>query len=197
MVEIEQLLSNVTRPGRYSGGEWNSVTKSWSTNTHRVALAYPDVYDIGMSNMGLGILYDLLNQQDGVLCERVFTPWLDMQSQMRSQDIPLWSLENRRPIREFDILGFTLQYELTFTNVLTMLDLAQIPIYSKERTNEDPLVIAGGSAAFNPEPLAPFIDAFVLGEGEDVILEIADLLREWKKSSIPREERLKDLLLVP
>jgi len=197
MVEIEQLLSNVTRPGRYSGGEWNSVTKSWSTNNHRVALAYPDVYDIGMSNMGLGILYDLLNQQDGVLCERVFTPWLDMQSQMRSQDIPLWSLENRRPIRDFDILGFTLQYELTFTNVLTMLDLAQIPIYSKERTNEDPLVIAGGSAAFNPEPLAPFIDAFVLGEGEDVIFEIADLLREWKKSSTPREERLKDLLLVP
>ena len=197
MVEIEQLLSNVTRPGRYSGGEWNSVTKSWSTNTHRVALAYPDVYDIGMSNMGLGILYDLLNQEDGVLCERVFTPWLDMQAQMRSQNIPLWSLENRRPIRDFDILGFTLQYELTFTNVLTMLDLAQIPIYSRERTNEDPLVIAGGSAAFNPEPLAPFIDAFVLGEGEDVILEIADLLREWKKSSTPREERLKDLLLVP
>ena len=128
-----------------------------------------------MSNMGLGILYDLLNQQDGVLCERVFTPWLDMQAQMRSKNIPLWSLENRRPIRDFDILGFTLQYELTFTNVLTMLDLAQIPIYSKERTNEDPLVIAGGSAAFNPEPLAPFIDAFVLGEGEDVILEIADL----------------------
>tara|TARA_B100000029_G_scaffold510080_1_gene600751 strand:- start:1034 stop:2917 length:1884 start_codon:yes stop_codon:yes gene_type:complete len=197
MVEIEQLLSNVTRPGRYSGGEWNSVTKSWSTNNHRVALAYPDVYDIGMSNMGLGILYDLLNQQSDVLCERVFTPWLDMQSQMRSQGIPLWSLENRRPIRDFDILGFTLQYELTFTNVLTMLDLAQIPIYSKERTNDDPLVIAGGSAAFNPEPLAPFIDAFVLGEGEDVILEISDLLRQWKKSSMPREERLKDLLLVP
>ncbi|SVC60605.1 uncharacterized protein METZ01_LOCUS313459, partial [marine metagenome] len=197
MIEIEQLLSNVTRPGRYSGGEWNSVTKSWSTNIHRIALAYPDVYDIGMSNMGLGILYNLLNQQADVLCERVFTPWLDMQSQMRSRGIPLWSLENRRPIRDFDILGFTLQYELTFTNVLTMLDLAQIPIFSKERTNDDPLVIAGGSAAFNPESLAPFIDAFVLGEGEDVILEIADLLRQWKKSSTPREERLKDLLLVP
>ncbi len=197
MIEIEPLLSSVTRPGRYTGGEWNSITKSWSDTNHRIALAYPDVYDIGMSNMGLGILYDLLNQEEDTLCERVFTPWLDMQSVMRSRGIPLWSLENRQPIRNFDIFGFTLQYELTFTNVLTMLDLARIPIYSRDRIDDDPLVIAGGSAAFNPEPLAPFIDAFILGEGEEVILEIANLLREWKKANTPRYQRLVDLLSIP
>ena len=180
-VEIEQLLARVTKPGRYTGGEWNSVTKDWDAATVRVALAYPDAYDIGMSNMGLGILYDLLNAHDDVLCERAFAPWPDMEAEMRREGAPLWSLETHHALRDFDLLGFTLQYELTYTNILNMLDLSGIAPRSRDRREDDPIVIAGGSCAFNPEPLAPFIDAFVLGEGEDAIGELADLVRTWKR----------------
>jgi radical SAM family uncharacterized protein len=194
---IEQLLARVTKPARYSGGEWNSVTKDWEAASVRITLAYPDCYDIGMSNMGLGILYDILNKVPDVVCERAFAPWEDMEQQMRSTGTPLWSLETRHPLRDFDVVGFTLQYEMTYTNILNMLDLAGIPLWAHQRSDEHPLVICGGSGSFNPEPLAPFVDAFFLGEGEDAVIELADLVREWKSSRTPRAERLRALLGMP
>lgn len=194
---IDQLLTRVSKPARYTGGEWNTVTKDWRATTVRIALAYPDAYDIGMSNMGLGILYDILNRVDDVACERVFAPWEDMEAEMRPAGVPLWSLETRNPIRDFDVLGFTLQYEMTYTNVLNMLDLAGIPVWARERTDDHPLVICGGSGSFNPEPLSPFVDAFFLGEGEDAVVELADRVREWKRRGAPRVERLRDLLTMP
>jgi radical SAM family uncharacterized protein len=194
---IDELLTRVSKPARYTGGEWNSVTKPWGSAAVHIALAYPDCYDIGMSNMGIGILYDLLNKVEDVSCERAFAPWEDMEAEMRKTGTPLWSLETRTPVRAFDVLGFTLQYEMTYTNVLNMLDLAGIPVWARERTDEDPLVIAGGSGAFNPEPLAPFIDAFFLGEGEEAVIELADRVREWKRNGTPRAERLRDLLALP
>ena len=194
---IDQLLTRVSKPARYTGGEWNSVTKDWRSATVRIALAFPDNYDIGMSNMGLGILYDLLNKIEDVASERVFAPWEDMEAEMRREGSLLWSLESRHPVRDFDILGFTLQYEMGYTNVLNMLDLAGIPIWSKERGEDHPIVIAGGSGAFNPEPLAPFIDAFFLGEGEDAVQELAGMVREWKRAGVPRATRLRDLMRMP
>ena len=194
---IDQLLTRVSKPARYTGGEWNSVTKDWRSATVRIALAFPDNYDIGMSNMGLGILYDLLNKVEDVASERVFAPWEDMETEMRREGTLLWSLESRHPVRDFDILGFTLQYEMGYTNVLNMLDLAGIPIWSKERGEDHPIIIAGGSGAFNPEPLAPFIDAFFLGEGEDAVRELAAMVREWKRAGVPRANRLRDLMRMP
>jgi len=194
---IDQLLERVSKPARYTGGEWNSVTKPWDAAAVRVALSFPDCYDIGMSNLGLGILYDILNRIDDVLCERAFAPWEDMEAEMRREEVPLWSLEGRRQLREFDLVGFTLQYEMTYTNVLNILDLGGIPVWARDRGEDDPLVIAGGSGAFNPEPLSPFIDAFVLGEGEDAVVELVDLMREWKRKRTPRAARLRDLLSVP
>lgn len=197
MATIDQLLARVSKPARYAGGEWNTVTKEWAANDVRFVLAYPDNYDIGMSNMGLGILYDILNRRDGVVAERVFAPWEDMEAEMRREGVPLWSLETRHAVREADVLGFTFQYELTYTNVLNMLDLAGIPLHTAERGEEHPLVIAGGSGAFNPEPMAPFIDAFVLGEGEEAIVELAERVRAWKRAGTPRQERLRELLAMP
>ncbi|MFN0145505.1 MAG: TIGR03960 family B12-binding radical SAM protein, partial [Dehalococcoidia bacterium] len=174
-----------------------SITKDWGQAPLRFALCYPDAYDIGMSNMGLGILYDILNTIEDVTAERCYAPWEDMEAEMRREGVALWSLENRRPLRDFDIVGFTLQYELTYTNVLNMLELGGIPVWARDRTDEHPLIIAGGSGAFNPEPLAPFIDAFVLGEGEEVVAELVDRLREWKRAGTPRAERLRSLLAMP
>lgn len=194
---IDDLLTRVSKPARYTGGEWNSITKPWDSCDVRFALAYPDAYDIGMSNMGLGILYDLLNKEDGVLCERAYAPWEDMEAQMRGERVSAWSLENRRPLRDFDIVGFTLQYEMTYTNVLNLLDLGGIPVLAAGRGDEHPIVIAGGSGGFNPEPLSPFIDAFVIGEGEDAVIELAGRVREWKRQRTPRAERLRELLAMP
>jgi len=197
MTTIDELLTRVSKPARYTGGEWNSVTKDWNSTTVHMALAYPDAYDIGMSNMGIGILYDLLNKVGDVSCERVYAPWEDMETEMRRDDVPLWSLETRTPIRDFDVLGFTLQYEMTYTNILNMLDLAEIPVWAVERGDEHPIVIAGGSGAFNPEPLAAFIDAFFLGEGEDAVIDLANKVREWKAAGMSRDERLRSLLTLP
>ena len=197
MTTIDELLTRVSKPARYTGGEWNSVTKDWNSTTVHMALAYPDAYDIGMSNMGIGILYDLLNKVGDVSCERVYAPWEDMETEMRRDDVPLWSLETRTPIRDFDVLGFTLQYEMTYTNILNMLDLAEIPVWAVERGDEHPIVIAGGSGAFNPEPLAAFIDAFFLGEGEDAVIDLANKVREWKAAGMSRHERLRSLLTLP
>ena len=180
-VVIDHLLPLVSKPARYTGGELNSVSKDWAEIGVRFALAYPDVYDIGQSNLGLNILYRLLNDEPDVLCERVFTPWPDMEETLRQAGVPLWSLETRRPLGDFDVLGFSLSYEMTYSNVLNMLDMAHIPVLACERDDRHPVVIAGGSGALNPEPMSAFIDAFVLGEGEEAILDVAGEVRRWKE----------------
>ncbi len=175
---LGSTLPQVVKPARYTGGEWNSVVKDWERTPIKFALAYPDVYEVGMSNLALMILYDILNQQEDALAERVYTPWVDMEQAMRASGIPLYSLESRHPLHEFDIVGFTLPYELNCTNVLTMLDLGGIPLLASERNDAHPLIIGGGSGTYNPEPLVDFFDLFVVGEGEEVILELLQLYRD-------------------
>ena len=179
---LEQVLASVQKPARYVGGEWNAIEKDWSTVDVSIALAYPDVYEIGMSNLGLAILYDVVNRQERMAAERVYAPWDDMERAMRGAGVPLYSLESRRPLEAFDVLGFTLQTELTYTNVLNMLDLALIPLRASDRSADVPLVIAGGSCCYNPEPMAPFFDLFVLGEGEEVIVEVLQVVADWKRN---------------
>jgi len=178
-----ELLHQVNRPARYTGGEWNSIVKDWDKTPVRIALAYPDTYEIGMSNMAIPILYDILNRQPDILAERIYAPRTDMETLMRQRDIPLFSLESRRPLGEFDIIGFSLGYELTYTNVLNMLDLAGIPVFSSDRDDSHPLIIAGGSCCLNPEPMADFTDFFVIGDGEEVVLEFLDVYREYKTTT--------------
>ncbi|MEX0749640.1 MAG: TIGR03960 family B12-binding radical SAM protein, partial [Dehalococcoidia bacterium] len=191
---MEPVFQRVSKAARYTGGEWNSIVKDWDGCDVRVAFAYPDLYDIGMSNMGLGILYDIVNRREGMLAERVFTPWSDMEAIMRAEGIPLWSLETRHPIGEFDVIGFSLSYEGTYTNILNMLDLAGLPVRAEERTDAHPLVICGGSGALNPDALAAHVDLFVLGDGEEIIVEIVDFVREWKRHGRgTREEMLRRL----
>lgn len=174
------MLYQVSKPGRYSGGEWNSTAKNWETTPIRIVLAYPDTYEIGMSNLALPILYEIINSQPDALAERVYAPWVDMEAAMRLHNTPLFSLESRRPLKDFDVIGFSLGHELTYTNVLNMLDLAQISPLSSQRGNSYPLIIAGGSCALNPEPMAEFIDLFVIGEGEEVILELLESFRAYR-----------------
>ncbi len=175
---LDSILPRVTKPARYTGREWNTVIKDWDKVAMKVALAYPDVYEVGMSNLALMIFYDLLNKEQDILAERVYAPWVDMEQALRSIGLPLYSLETRHPLAEFDIIGFTLPYELNYTNVLNMLDLAQIPVLATERNDDHPLVIGGGSSTYNPEPLADFFELFVIGEGEEVILELFQAYRE-------------------
>jgi radical SAM family uncharacterized protein len=180
MNNLEDVLYEVSRPARYSGGEWNSRIKDWQAVPVHIALAFPDVYEIGMSNLALPILYKIINDQPNALAERVYAPWVDMEALLRQQNIPLFSLETRRPLKDFDVIGFSLSYELTYTNVLNMLDLAKIPLLSHQRNDSHPLIIAGGSCALNPEPMADFIDLFVIGEAEEVILKLLDMFRNLK-----------------
>jgi radical SAM family uncharacterized protein len=187
---LEALFARVQKPGRYTGGELNQVVKTWDQIRTRIALAFPDIYDLGMSNLGLAILYDLINEEPDLLAERTYSPWPDMEQAMRAAAVPLFSLESHRPIHSFDILGISLPYETLYTNTLNLLDLAQIPLRSEDRHNGDPLVIAGGHATLNPEPMAPFIDAFVIGEGEDVMLEIIRTYQAWEQSNEDREQLL-------
>jgi radical SAM family uncharacterized protein len=187
---LERILQTVQKPGRYTGGELNQVVKDWSQISTRVAFIFPDIYDIGMSNLGLAVLYDLVNQRPDALAERAFLPWLDMEDAMRRDGIPLYSLESHSPLAAFDILGFSLPYETLYTNTLNALDLAGIPIFAAERSRTDPLVIAGGHATFNPEPMHAFIDAFVIGEGEEIIQEIIDCYQNWKRSDAERQALL-------
>lgn len=177
---LERVLLQVRQPARYTGGEWNATIKPWHSGQSRVALAFPDIYELGMSNLGLAILYDTLNQRPDVLAERVFAPWVDMEQAMRQEGIPLFSIETRHPLADFDVVGFSLPYEQIYTNVLNMLDLAGIPLRSAQRRDTDPLIIAGGSAMANPEPMWAFLDACFLGEGEDAIHEIVDCHRQWR-----------------
>ena len=195
-MNLDNILKKVQKPTRYIGSEWGSVHKDVNGVDIRFAFCFPDVYEVGMSHLGMKILYHLLNEQEGIFCERVFAPWVDMEEQMRAQDIPLFSLETKTPVREFDFVGFTLQYEMSYTNIVNMLDLAGIPALSSERTEGMPFVCAGGPCAYNPEPIADFIDFFMLGEGEEVMLEVMEIYRSWKKSGAPRKCFLEQLLSV-
>ena len=177
---LERILLKVQKPGRYVGGELNAVVKDWDEIETKIAFIFPDIYDIGISNLGLQILYDLVNQRPDALAERAYAPWVDMEDLMRAKEIPLYSLESKHPLAAFDILAFSLPYETLYTNTLNLLDLAGIPLRSAERRESDPLVIAGGHACFNPEPMHAFLDAFVIGEGEEVIQEIIDVVNNLK-----------------
>ena len=178
---LEQLLLTVQKPGRYSGGEINQVVKDKNAVDVRFAFCFPDTYEIGMSHLGMKILYSLFNEREDIWCERVFAPWIDFEKVMREENIPLFALESRDSIKDFDFVGFTLQYELSYTNILSMLDLGGIPLKSCDRGENDPIVVAGGPCTCNPEPLCDFVDIFFLGEGEQVDLEVIDLYKETKK----------------
>ena len=190
MVKLEQeMLQAVEKPARYTGGEWNTQPKDSAAVLCRIALAMADVYEVGMSNLGLKILYEILNRRDDVAAERVYAPWLDMEEEMRRRGVPLFSLETFREISSFDVIGFSLQYELLITNTLNMLDLAGIPLHAAERTDEQPFVIGGGPCVYNTEPIADFFDFFVLGDGEEIVVEVCDALIAWKKAGRPDGRR--------
>lgn len=193
---LERILPTVEKPGRYTGGELNQVVKDWAQIPVRMLLAFPDIYDLGMSNLGLAVLYEIVNSLPNALAERVYSPWIDMEQAMRQAGVPLYSLETKHPAREFDILGLSLPYETLCTNVLNLLDLAGIPLRSSERTDAHPLVLAGGHAAFNPEPMAEFIDAFAIGEGEEMIVEIVECVAKWKASGQDRPALLRSLARI-
>ncbi len=197
MTYLDSILHQVTKPARYTGGEWNSVVKDWDKTGIRVALIYPDLYEIGMSTMTLPILYELLNTQADVLVERAYAPWPDMEAAMRAGDIPLFSLESKHPLKDFDIIGFSLGSELTYTNVLNMLHMAQIPVIASERGDSHPVIIAGGSCVLNPEPMADFIDLFVIGDGEEVLLELVDSFRDWQGKGATKEELFRQVAAIP
>lgn len=190
----DDLLKKVDKPARYIGGELNSYNKPIEDIPVHFAFAFPDVYEVAMSHLGMQILYHFLNRREDTFCERVFSPWVDMEEMMRAQHIPLFSLESHTAIKDFDFLGFTLQYEMSYTNILNMLDLAGIPLFSKDRTEDDPIVIAGGPCAYNPETLAPFIDFFYIGEGEYCYDEILDLYKTYKNEGRSREAFLEAML---
>lgn len=190
---VSHLLPKVQMPAQYLGGELNITRKDHRRLAGRLCLAFPDAYTIGMSHHGLQVLYSLMNARDDWACERAFTPWPDMEAQLRAHEVPLYSLETYTPLAEFDVLGFTLQYEISFVNILTMLDLAKIPLRSVERTLDHPLVIAGGPCAQNPEPLAPFVDLFVTGDGEPSLPAICDLWLRLKAEHADREEALAEM----
>lgn len=189
--KLEQLLLSVQKPGRYAGNEPNSVIKDKSKVDVRFAFCFPDTYEVGMSHLGIKILYSQFNSKDYIWCERVFAPWIDFEQVMRDNDIPLFALESHDSVSEFDIIGFTLQYELSYSNILNMLDLAGVPLYSKDRKGLKNLVVAGGPCACNPEPISDFVDLFFLGDGEEVDLELIDLYRECKKKNTSKDEFLR------
>jgi len=191
----DKILPFVETPGQYIGEEWNSIKKEDNDIDVSIALAFPDTYAIGMSHMGMQILYGLLNERSDTACERVFTPWYDMEAALREHNIPLYSLETFRPLKEFDIIGFSLQYEMSFTNVLNMLDLAKIPLKREERTENDPLIIAGGPLALTPEPISDFIDIFFVGDGEEKLPQLIECYKALKNTeNLSREEKIVSLV---
>jgi radical SAM family uncharacterized protein len=195
-MNFDELLLTVQKPGRYIGGEWNSVRKDWDSARIKVCLAFPDLYEVGMSYLGGKILYGILNERDDCLCERAFSPWPDFEAVLRNNHLQLYSLESRRPLKDFDIIGFSLTYELGYTNMLNMLDLGGVAKKSSQRTGADPIVIAGGPSCYNPEPVTDFIDAFVIGDGEEVILEIVEAYENAKGRGQGRKEVLKRLAAI-
>ncbi len=214
--KIDRILPKVMKPGRYVGGEWNIIHKDWEKTDVHTAFVFPDVYEVGMSNLALRILYDLLNSYEEYLCERAFAPWPDMEEKLKEERIPLYALESFRPLKDFDVLAFTLQYELSYTNILNILRLSEIPLRSAQRRNktnettdsnknlvtnsnmntslEYPLVIAGGPCAYNPEPLAPFVDVILLGEGEEQFPAVLGIIKEGKEKGKSREDILAELV---
>lgn len=193
----DEILMSVEKPARYIGGEVNAVMKEKERVDIRFAMCFPDVYEIGMSHLGIQILYDMFNQREDIWCERVYSPWTDMDRVLRERRIPLFALESQDPVKDFDFLGITIQYEMCYTNILQVLDLAQIPLKAGERTKEHPFVIGGGPCAYNPEPLADFFDLFYIGEGETQYFHLMDVYKIWKKSGAPREAFLKQAAQVP
>ena len=193
----DDILLSVETPSRYTGGEWNAVIKDKASVDIRVGFCFADVYDIGMSHLGLKLLYHMLNERQDTWCERVFAPWPDLEKKMREGGYRLFALESQEAVTDFDILAFTLQYEMAYTNILNMLDLAGLPVKSADRGEGTPFVIAGGGVANNPEPLADFIDLFTLGEGEEELNDLLDVYRDWKKQSLPRQEFLKLAARIP
>jgi radical SAM family uncharacterized protein/radical SAM-linked protein len=194
---IRGLLPFVSRPSRYLGNEVNSLHKDWGKVRLKFALAFPDAYEVGMCHLGLQILYSILNSRDDIACERVFAPWIDMEAILRSKGMPLVSLESGLPLRNFDVIGFSLQYELSFSNVLHMLNLSSIPPLADERDENYPIILAGGPCTFNPEPMAEFFDAILIGEGEEAIMEIADIVLRWKEARGDKGALLKELSRIP
>ncbi|MBO8168783.1 MAG: TIGR03960 family B12-binding radical SAM protein [Thermoanaerobacteraceae bacterium] len=190
----DRILPTVQKPARYMGNEWNIVKKSWEDVKVKMAFAFPDVYEVGMSHLGLQILYGLVNEQPDFLLERVFAPWVDMEERLRKKEIPLFSLESYHPLKDFHVIGFTLQYEMSYTNILNMLNMAQLPLLSEERPH-GPLVIGGGPCAVNPEPLAPFFDCFLLGDSEEMLLEVLEVVGKYVEGEgkVRKEPLLKEL----
>lgn len=191
--QLDKLLMRVEKPARYTGGEWNTVKKELSEIQTRFGFAFPDTYEIGMSYLGLQIIYHILNKMDRVYCERVFAPAPDMEDLMRQEGLPLFTIETKSPVKDMDILGFTLQYELSFSNIINMLDLGGIPYYREDRDESYPFIAAGGPCAFNPEPLADIFDFFMIGDGEEVLVEVCKAHEEWKKSGTDKDAFLKAL----
>ena len=194
---LEPLLPTVSKPIQYVGGELNSTLKDWDCGalsdeggeTVRWALMYPDAYEVGLPNQGVQILYEVLNERDWIVAERTYSVWPDMEAVMREHEIPQFTVDAHRPVRDFDLFGLSFSTELGYTNMLTALDLAGIPLHAVDRTDDDPIVLAGGHAAFNPEPIADFLDAAVLGDGEEVVLAISEVVREWKGEGRPGRPR--------
>lgn len=193
----DETLLSIQQPARYIGGEVNSVTKVLTPETIRFCMCFPDVYEIGMSHLGIQILYDMFNRRDDVYCERVYSPWMDLDPIMREQKIPLFAVESQDPIKKFDFLGITIQYEMCYTNILQVLELSQIPLHAEDRTEEDPIVIGGGPCTYNPEPIAPFFDLFYMGEGEVVYYDLIDRYKEIKARGGSRQEFLEMAAQIP
>ena len=193
----DEILLKISQPARYIGGEVNMVKKDPSKVAVRFAMCFPDVYEIGMSHLGIQILYDMFNRRDDVYCERVYSPWMDLDPIMREQKIPLFAVESQDPIKNFDFLGITIQYEMCYTNILQVLELSQIPLHAEDRTEEDPIVIGGGPCTYNPEPIAPFFDLFYMGEGEVVYFDLIDRYKEIKARGGSRKEFLEQAAQIP
>jgi len=194
---LQRILPTVQKPARYTGGEYNEIQKDPASVRVNVAFCFPDTYEIGMSNVGMRILYGVMNEMDGVWCQRVFAPWADMEEAMKAHHLPLWALESQKSVKDFDMIAFTIGYEMSYTNILNMLRLAQIPLRSKDRPGLHNIVFAGGVCAFNPEPLADFIDFFSLGEGEDITVEIVSLYDRAKAESWSKEQFLAEAAKIP
>ena len=188
--QLEALLPHVQKPIQYVGGELNSTVKPWESCDVRWALMYPDAYEVGLPNQGVMILYEVLNEQEGVLAERTYSVWPDLEALMREHGVPQFTVDSHRPVKAFDVFGLSFSTELGYTNMLTALDLAGIPLESGDRGLDDPIVLAGGHAAFNPEPIADFIDAAIIGDGEQAVLDMTKIIREWKIGRASCRERV-------
>ena len=194
---LQRVLPTVQKPARYTGGEFNEIKKDPDSVRVNIAFCFPDTYEIGMSNLGMRILYGVMNQMDGVWCQRVFAPWGDMEEAMRRENLPLWALESRQPVKDFDMIAFTIGYEMCYTNILNMLSLSGVPLHAADRHGLKNIVFAGGVCAFNPEPLAPFVDFFSLGEGEDITIQIVSLYDRAKQENWTKEAFLLEVSKIP